>query len=410
MAKSIRLIFAYPALVVSNDVALFTVQMVAILLKRKTKFFSEVFQIQPLKSMTEVAPAMSCPNVPLHDPAECIRRPEEVSEFFEPDKQMVKKAISRRKAEFIDTMDCLPVTKLPEGPEWTYELKLDGYRLEAVRAAGETTLYSRRRNVLNQKFPYIVSALNSLPEDTVIDGELVAMGPDGRPNFNLLQNFRSAEAHITYYAFDVLVHKGKDLTLLPLSERRRILHSVIKPSEHLALSEVSDQTASQMLGFVRSHGLEGIVAKRSDGVYQPGMRTGVWSKHRINLGQEFVVGGYTPGTHGLDALIVGFYVDKELRYAARVRAGFIPATRREVFAKIKDFATTKCPFANLPEKQAGRWGQGLTADKMKDCIWLRPEAVARIDFLEWTGADHLRHTKFVALRDDKDPRKVVRET
>jgi len=323
---------------------------------------------------------------------------------------MVKNAISRRKAEFIDTMDCLPVTKLPEGPEWTYELKLDGYRLEAVRTGGETTLYSRRRNILNQKFPYIVSALNSLPEDTVIDGELIAMGPDGRPNFNLLQNFRSAECHITYYAFDVLIHKGKDLTMLPLSERRKILHSVIKPSEHLALSEVSDQTASQMLGFVRSRGLEGIVAKRADGVYQPGMRTGVWSKHRINLGQEFVVGGYTPGTHGLDALIVGFYVGKELRYAARVRAGFIPATRREVFAKIKDFTTTKCPFANLPEKQAGRWGQGLTADKMRECIWLRPEAVARIDFLEWTGADHLRHTKFIALRDDKDPRKVVRET
>ena len=169
---------------------------------------------------------------------------------------MVKRATSHRKAEFIDTMDCLPVTKLPDGPEWTYELKLDGYRLEAVRAGGETTLYSRRRNILNQKFPYILSALHSLPEDTVIDGELVAMGPDGRPNFNLLQNFRSAESHITYYAFDVLVHKGKDLTMLPLSERRRILKSVIKPSEHLAMSEVSDQTASQMLSFVRSHGLD----------------------------------------------------------------------------------------------------------------------------------------------------------
>jgi len=321
----------------------------------------------------------------------------------------VVKSVTQRKAEFIDTMDCLPVTKVPEGSEWTYELKLDGYRLEVVRANGETTLYSRRRNVLNQKVPYIASALNALPDETVIDGELVAMGPDGHPNFNLLQNFRSAESHITYYAFDVLVHKGRDLTMLPLSERRKILRSLIKPSDHVALSEVSE-TASQMLTFVRSQGLEGIVAKRADSIYQPGMRTGLWSKHRISLGQEFVVGGYTPGTHGLDALIVGFYEGKELHYAARVRAGFIPATRREVFAKIKDLTTTKCPFSNLPEKQAGRWGQGLTADKMKECIWLSPETVARIDFLEWTGADHLRHTKFVALRDDKDPRKVVRET
>jgi bifunctional non-homologous end joining protein LigD len=93
-----------------------------------------------------------------------------------------------------------------------------------------------------------------------------------------------------------------------------------------------------------------------------------------------------------------------------VRAGFVPATRREVFAQIKDLKTTKCPFANLPEKSEGRWGQGLTAEKMKGCVWLKPKAVARIDFAEWTGADKLRHTKFAALRGDKDPRKVVKET
>jgi ATP-dependent DNA ligase len=161
---------------------------------------------------------------------------------------------------------------------------------------------------------------------------------------------------------------------------------------------------------VREHGLEGLVAKRIDGIYQPGKRTGLWAKHRINLGQEFVIGGYTKGTQGFDALIIGFYRDKEFVYAARVRAGFVPATRREVFAQIKDLKTEQCPFANLPETGAGRWGQGLTAEKMKECVWLQPEAVARFDFLEWTGADHLRHTKFVAMRDDKDPKKVVRET
>jgi bifunctional non-homologous end joining protein LigD len=97
-------------------------------------------------------------------------------------------------------------------------------------------------------------------------------------------------------------------------------------------------------------------------------------------------------------------------FAARVRAGFVPAKSREVFAQIKHLKTAKCPFANLPEKSEGRWGQGLTAEKMKGCIWLKPEAVVRVDFAEWTGADKLRHTKFVAMRDDKDPRKVVRET
>jgi ATP-dependent DNA ligase len=126
-------------------------------------------------------------------------------------------------------MDCLPVSKLPEGPKWTYEIKLDGYRLEAVRSAGRTTLYSRRQNVFNQKFPHIAAALKALPDDTVIDGEVVAIGPDGWPDFNLLQNFRSAESRIIYYAFDILIHEGRRLTELPLSERRAILSSVMEP-------------------------------------------------------------------------------------------------------------------------------------------------------------------------------------
>ena len=196
-------------------------------------------------------------------------------------------------------MECLPVKEVPEGSQWTYEIKLDGYRLEVVRSGKETTFYSRRRNILNEKFPYIAAALGSLPEGTVIDGGLVAAGPDGRPNFNMLQNFRSAEESITYCAFDILVHKNRDLTMLPLSERREILRSVVEPSKHVALSEVSNQTATEMLKFVRANGLEGIFAKRSDSVYQPGQRTGAWSKHRVNLGQEFVIGGYTPGTHVL---------------------------------------------------------------------------------------------------------------
>jgi ATP-dependent DNA ligase len=95
---------------------------------------------------------------------------------------------------------------------------------------------------------------------------------------------------------------------------------------------------------------------------------------------------------------------------ARVRAGFVPSTRREVFDKKKHLKTTKCPFVNLPETADGRWGQGFTAEKMKYCVWLKPKAVAQIEFLEWTGADHLRHTRFVALRDDKVPYTVVRET
>ena len=145
-------------------------------------------------------------------------------------------------------------------------------------------------------------------------------------------------------------------------------------------------------------------------MYEPGRRSGLWVKRRINLSQEFVIGGYVPSHLGVDSIVIGFYQDKQLRYSARVRAGFVPLTRRQVFERIKPLQTAKCPFVNLPEKEAGRWGQGLTAEKMKECLWVKPQAVAEVEFLEWTGADHLRHTKFVGLRDDKDPRKVVRET
>jgi ATP-dependent DNA ligase len=239
-----------------------------------------------------------------------------------------------------------------------------------VRAGGETTLYSRRQNVLNRKFHYIAKALDYLPAGTVLDGELVALAPDGKPNFNLLQNFKSAQAHIHYYAFDILVHKNKDLTQLPLSKRREILNSVVKQSAHVDLSAVSDRSATEMLAFVKKQGLEGIIAKQADSVYQPGMRSGLWSKHRINMDQEFVIGGYIPSNLGLDSIVIGFYRGKDLHYAARVRAGFVPATRRETFDAIKHLKTAKCSFVNLPEEEEGRWGQGLTAEKMKECVWL----------------------------------------
>jgi DNA ligase D-like protein (predicted ligase) len=313
-------------------------------------------------------------------------------------------------ARFIEPMECLPGEHIPEGDLWTYELKLDGYRIEAVKTGGKVTLYSRRGTDLSNRFEYVASALASLPDETVIDGELVALDEQGKPNFNLLQNSRSAESHIMFYAFDVLVRRGEDLMKQPLSKRREILATTVKPHDHVGISQVSNQTATEMFTFVKSHGLEGIIAKRTDSMYEPGRRSGLWVKHRINLSQEFVIGGYIPSHLGVDSIVIGVYRGKDLHYAARVRAGFVPLTRRQVFERIKSLETSKCPFVNLPEKDAGRWGQGLTAEKMKECVWVKPRILAEIDFLEWTGADHLRHTKFVGLRDDKDPHAVIRET
>jgi ATP-dependent DNA ligase len=193
-------------------------------------------------------------------------------------------------ARFIEPMECLPVEKIPEGELWTYELKLDGYRLVSVKTGGRVTLYSRRGIDLSTRFAYVTADLASLPDETVIDGELVALDEQGKPNFNLLQNFRSAESHIIFYAFDVLVRRGEDLTKQTLSKRREILSSTVEPHNHVGISQVSNQTAKEMLSFVKGHGLEGIIAKRTDSVYEPGRRSRLWVKRRVNLSQEFVIG------------------------------------------------------------------------------------------------------------------------
>jgi DNA ligase D-like protein (predicted ligase) len=317
--------------------------------------------------------------------------------------------LPKREACFIEPMDCLPVTGLPDGVEWTFEIKLDGYRALAVRSRTKVSLYSRRKKSFNSQYPYLVEALSDLPDGTVVDGEIVCLDDSGRPNFNLLQHFRTQASRIHYFVFDLLLCEGRDLTDLPLSKRRELLRELIKPNSRIRVSEQFEVSAGVMLAAVRAQQLEGVVAKRKDSIYQPGQRTGSWIKYRVNRGQELVIGGYIPGPHGFDSLIVGYYQDKDLVYVARVRNGFVPALRRQVFDKIRGLVSSNMPFANLPDEKESRWGESLTAEKMKKCVWVRPEIVARIEFLEWTAGDRLRHAKFVGLRDDKDPRSVVKE-
>ncbi len=313
------------------------------------------------------------------------------------------------KPQFIEPMECLAVPKLPDAHGWVYEIKLDGYRAEAIRTADGVTFYSRNGKSLNKKFPYIVEALGELPPDTIVDGELVALDNAGRPEFNRLQNYSGKAPHIRYFVFDVIVLKGRDLTHVPFSERRKLLGTLELSNERVRVSEYLNVSAEAMLAAVKEQGLEGVVAKRLDSLYESGKRTGAWLKFRVNSGQEFVVGGYTPGANGIDAIIVGYYRGRDLVYVARTRNGFVPASRRSVFQRLRGLKIAECPFTNLPETRKARWGEAMTAEKMKECVWVRPEVVAQIDFLEWTDADHLRHSKFVGLREDKNARQVAKE-
>ena len=305
-------------------------------------------------------------------------------------------------------MECALVPKLPEGPQWTFEAKLDGYRAVGVKGR-EVILYSRNHKNFNKRFPQIAKALADLPADTVIDGEVVALDESGRPDFHGLQHFTAERSRILYFVFDLLVLNGRDLTSLPLIERRKLLAGIKIRSSWIRISEQFDISADQMLAAVRQQGLEGVVAKRKDSLYEPGKRSGSWAKMRINQGQEFVIGGFMSGPRGVDSAIVGYYRCKDLVYVARVRNGFVPATRRMVYERLKPLITDKCPFVNLPETGRARWGEILDAEKMKKCVWVRPKLVAVVEFLEWTQADRLRHSKFVALRDDKNTRRLLRK-
>jgi DNA ligase D-like protein (predicted ligase) len=299
------------------------------------------------------------------------------------------------------------VTKLPSGPQWVYEIKLDGYRAIAAKF-GRISLLSRRRKPFTQ-YPQILEVLASLPENTVLDGEIVALDEKGRPNFNLLQRSRAEGQRICYFVFDMLVYEGRDLTSSPLTDRRELLKKTLKPDRSVRILDQFDVPASDVVAAVRGQKLEGVVAKRKDSRYEAGQRSGSWIKYRVNRGQEFVIGGYIPGPHGFDSLIVGYWRGKDLLYAARVRNGFAPMQRRQIFQRIRGLISPQMPFVNLPDKHPSRWGDSLTAEKIKQCVWLRPEAVAQIEFLETTEADRLRHSRFVRLRDDKDPRRVVKE-
>jgi DNA ligase D-like protein (predicted ligase) len=315
------------------------------------------------------------------------------------------------KAGFIEPMLILRTEKLPEGPEWLIELKLDGYRALAIKSGGKVQLRSRNDNDFNSRYPGIVKALTSMPDETVIDGEIVALDEDGRPSFNTLQNHGPASLPLHFFIFDLLILQGRDVMAEPLVKRRELIEKHVLPNlaDPIRYSPILEATLAHLIRSVKEQGLEGLVAKRRDSKYEPGLRSGAWQKMRVNQGQEFVIGGYTPSLKNFDALVIGYYEGAKLIYAARTRNGFTPASRAELFKKIKPLEIKECPFWNLPEKKAGRWGAGLTAAKMVECRWLKPQLVGQFEFVEWTSDGHLRHSKFMGLREDKKAKDVWKE-
>lgn len=244
----------------------------------------------------------------------------------------------------------------------------------------------------------------------IIDGEIVALDEKGRPSFNLLQNRQASDAPVFFYAFDLLAYRERSLAGLPLKTRRALRARALQGvSDPIRVSQILDAEPVELTAAAREQGLEGIVAKRLNSTYESGKRRGAWVKYRVTPGQELVIGGYKPGKDGFESLLVGYYERGKLMFLGKVRNGFVTAVKRRIFERFRKLGRDASPFANLPEPRNARRGEALTAEAMKKYCWLKPELVAQVEFTNWTAANHLRHARFVALRDDKKAREVVRD-
>ncbi len=320
------------------------------------------------------------------------------------------------KARFIEPMKAKLVEKPPAIGDWIYELKFDGIRLIAVKKDEKVSLLSRNQNELAERFPEIVEAVTSLPaRECVIDGEVVRLDKEGRSSFQLLQarEMEGRKSPVYFYAFDLLQLEGKSLLSLPLEARKNVLEKLCAGAgDPIRYSGAIGGDAERLLEEVKRRGLEGIIGKQRNSVYEPGRRGGAWIKLKCVHEQEFVIGGYTPPQGArkyFGAILVGYYESKKLVFAGKVGTGFTAKSLSMFYKKFQKEGRDDCPFVDLPSKQNGQWVQDITPSMMRKMHWVKPVFVCEIKFAEWTRDKKLRAPVFLGLREDKKPSEVVRE-
>jgi bifunctional non-homologous end joining protein LigD len=288
-------------------------------------------------------------------------------------------------APFPDWMEPMAATLTQErftGPEWIFERKLDGIRLLAFKNGGGVRLLSRNRLPQNGAYPEVVDAVSALPaHDAILDGE--ATGVWGKPG------------RVAYHVFDILWLDGRDVTPLPLEQRRALLAGLpLKPPLHRVASLDDPKPWERAC----QEGWEGVIAKRRDTPYEH-RRSPHWLKMKCEATQELVVGGFTDpqgGRVGLGALLVGYFSGDDFVFAGKVGTGFDTRLLRELRARFDRAEIAKPPFTK---------GTGLP----RRAHWVRPELVVQVAFIEWTAHGKLRHPRLLGVRADKTAREVVRE-
>jgi len=321
------------------------------------------------------------------------------------------------KPRFIQPMKPRLLEKPPSAGDWMYELKFDGIRAIAVKNDKKVSLLSRNENELARRFPEIVEAIKNLPaRECVMDGEVVALDDEGRSSFQLLQalEMEGRKSPVRFYVFDLLQLDGKGLIKLSLSQRKDLLEKLCENiGDPIRFSGEIGSDATKLLAEVKRRGLEGLIGKQRDSVYEPGRRSGAWVKLKCVNQQEFVIGGYTPPQGSrkyFGAILVGYYRDRKLLFAGKVGTGFTGKSLYMLHNKFGQEERDDCPFIDLPSKQNGKWVQGITPSTMRKMHWINPVFVCEVKFAEWTRDGKLRAPVFMGLREDKKPGEVVRET
>jgi bifunctional non-homologous end joining protein LigD len=297
-----------------------------------------------------------------------------------------------------------------DDPSFLYEIKWDGFRIEAVVEGGDVHLYTRGGQPGEAYFGAFLEPATWIDaRSATVDGEVVALGPDGEPDFALLQSRiksrkepSTGDPGLVYQAFDLLELDGRSLLDEPLEARKALLEAALRPDARVRYSAHVERDGIAFYEAAQLRGLEGIMAKDRRSVYLPGRRSMAWQKVKIRPEQELVVGGWTAGKGALEgtlgALHVGVYEDGRLRYAGKVGAGFNRAGRDDLLAVLAPLGTSEPPFDPSPPK---RLIAGTT--------WVRPEVVIRAEFAGWTGDGLVRQAAVKGLDLGKDPRAVVRE-
>ena len=295
-----------------------------------------------------------------------------------------------------------------DGPDWLFEIKWDGFRVEAIVYGASVRLWTRGEQDASRYFgPFLDPPTWLDARQAIVDGEVIALDEGGEPDFALLQSrikgrgAGDVPTPFVYEVFDLLHVDGRSLLDEPLEERRRILADVLRPDPRVRLSEHIETDGVAFFEVARQRGLEGIMAKDRHSPYVPGGRSMAWQKVKIRPEQELVVGGWVTGQGravDLGALLVGVYEDGGLRYAGKIGAGFTNANRAELLAAVARLASQDPPFATPLPRAAAR-----------DARWLRPELVIRAEFAGWTGDGLVRQAAYKGIELEKDPRKVIRE-